>query len=149
MPKTLGVVWGLGTWVEDDEEYATDYEVVEDEAAGDADEPTPTSRVVVPPAPVHPLSSLVTIAIDQVWGIGELGATATGVGVAALPVLIVTSAAVCFVAVGLIQRYVDGDAWGAALSKALAMGVLAGVPYQFVGTAAGAVLLGWAGIHSR
>jgi len=134
--------------VENDEDYATDFEVVDDERALGGDEPSPMPGVIVPPAPVHPLSSLVTVAIDQVWGVGEMGATSTGVGITALPVLILTSAGFCFLVVGLIQRYVDGDAWRQALTKALAMGVLAGVPYQFVGTAAGAVLLGWAGIHT-
>lgn len=131
-----------------DEDYAVDFEVVEDGEAWGANDVAESPQIIVPPAPVHPLSSLVTIAIDQVWGGVEVGATASVVGISSMPVLILTSAAVCFVSVGLIQRFVDHDPWGSAVAKALGMGILAGVPYQFVGTAAGAVLLGWAGIHS-
>jgi hypothetical protein len=134
--------------VGDDEDYAVDFDVVDDGKAWGAHEDPASPRVIIPPAPVHPLSSLVTIAIDQVWGGAEAGATASVVGIASMPVLILTSGAVCFVAVGLIQRYVEHDPWGPAIAKAFGMAVLAAVPYQFVGTAAGAVLLGWAGIHS-
>lgn len=132
----------------DDEDYAVEFEVVDDGESRGVHEDPAVPHVIIPPAPVHALSSLVTIAIDQVWGMAEAGATASIVGVASMPVLILTSAAVCFLAVGLIQRYVDHDPWGPAIAKAFGMAVLAGVPYQFVGTAAGAVLLGWAGIHS-
>jgi hypothetical protein len=131
-----------------DEEYVTDFEVVDDGDGSGGHQATATPRLIIPPAPVHPLSSLVTIAIDQVWGMAEVGATASVVGLPSLPALILTSAAVCFVSVGLIQRYVDHDAWGPAIAKAVALGIMAGVPYPFVGTTAGAVLLGWAGIHT-
>ncbi|MFO0564315.1 MAG: hypothetical protein U0263_01560 [Polyangiaceae bacterium] len=93
-------------------------------------------------APVHPLSAILTIAIDCVWTIPELPMTATVVG------LIVTSLASLVVAgfvVMLVQKFVDEDSWGAALTKGLVMGVLAGVPYPVAGTLAGVGLLAWAG----
>lgn len=130
----------------DDDEYATDYEVVDGDASDD--HMAAETRGTVPPAWVHPLSSLVTIAVDQVWGLLEIEATLTVAGLIALVPLMLTSGLICLVSVMLIQRYIDHDAWRPAITKAVAMGVLAGVPYPFVGTAAGGALLAWAGIHS-
>ena len=121
--------------VADDDEHATDFEVVE---------PADTA---IPPAPVHPLSSLVTIVVDLIWAAPEVVATLTVAGLPALIVLIVTCISVCFVSVMLIQRYVDHDTWGAASAKASVMGIVAGVPYAVLGTVAGSLLLAWAGVH--
>lgn len=104
-------------------------------------------RLVIPPSPVHPLSSLVTIVLDLLWTGTELGATLSIVAAPGIIPLICTCAAACFFSVTLIQHYVDHDAWGPAIAKAIAMGIMAGVPYPVVGTSAGSVLLGWAGVH--
>ena len=130
-----------------EDEYVVDFEVVEEaEGTSDPYRATATPRLIIPPAPVHPLSSLVTIAVDLLWAPFE--AAATLVALYALIPLILTCGATCFVSVMLIQRYVDHDTWKAAIAKAGAMGIVAGVPYAVVGTVAGGLLLGWAGIHS-
>jgi hypothetical protein len=98
-------------------------------------------RSAVPAPPIHPLAALVTIALDGVFGVVEildpllLLFTCLGVGTLGL------------IATTLIQHYLDEDAWGPALAKGLAMGVFAGVPYPVTGTAIGAPLLIWSGVH--
>jgi hypothetical protein len=104
-------------------------------------------QTIIPPAPVHPLSSLVTVVIDMLWGIIELGATLSVAGLISLLPLIVTCGLTCFLSVTLTQHYVDRDDWGASISKGFALGILAAVPYPVTGTIAGVVLLGWAGIQ--
>ena len=52
-----------------------------------------------------------------------------------------------FLATTLVQRYLAKDEWGPALAKGLVMGIFAGVPYPIAGTAIGAPLLIWAGLH--
>jgi hypothetical protein len=98
------------------------------------------SEAPIPPPPVHPLSALATIALDGVWG---------AIDIVALPAIFLTSIAVgvlCFFAVLGIQRSVAKDDMQSAVSKALVMAILAGVPFPVTGTAAGAFLLGWAGL---
>ncbi len=104
-------------------------------------------KTIVPAPPVHPLSAFVTIVIDWLWTMVEVGATITVAGLLTILPLIIACGATCFVIVLLVQRYVAGDQWGACIAKGLAMGVAAAVPYAVVGTAAGIALLGWAGIH--
>lgn len=99
-------------------------------------------------APLHALSSLVTIALDAVWSIPEMVAAASVVGLPLVPVLSFACGLTCMGAVTLIQRYVAGDDWGAAFAKGFAMGIVAGVPFPFTGMAAGSVLLIWAGAHA-
>jgi hypothetical protein len=53
-----------------------------------------------------------------------------------------------FIIVLLIQRFVAGDGWGAAVAKGMAMGVVAGVPYPVVGPVVGSPLLAWSGIRA-
>ncbi len=96
--------------------------------------------------PVHYMSSLITLILDNLWGLGEVGATATGVGILGVPVLSLFTGISCFIAVCGIQHFIAHDSWGAALAKALVMGIIAGVPYQVSGTAVGGLLLGWSGL---
>lgn len=113
----------------------------------DTYQPTAEPRHITRPAPVHPLSSIVTIVLDQFWGVVEIGAT---LAVAALPALIPLILIIfvsCFVPVMLVQRYVDHDTWGEASAKASVMGIVACVPYPVIGTGVGALLLAWAGVH--
>lgn len=106
---------------------------------------TDTTRAGGPPIGV--LAALVTIVLDLLWGTLEFGETAS---IAGLPLVVITMLAAgfsCWVAVALVQHYTENESWGAAISKGLIMGIIAGVPYSVVGTAVGVVLLGWAGIH--
>ncbi len=98
-------------------------------------------RQPIPPAPVHPMAALATIVLDNIFGIVELVdplalvLTSLGVGV------------VGAVTTTLVQRYLAKDGWGASVAKGLVMGIIAGVPFQVVGTAVGVPLLAWAGLH--
>lgn len=96
--------------------------------------------------PVHYLAAMLTVILDWLWGMPEIAGSATGVGIIALPFLILSIGAVAFTGVTLIQRFMGRDGWGAALAKGLVMGVIAGVPFMVTGTAIGGVLLGWAGL---
>lgn len=101
----------------------------------------------VPKAPISAISAAILVALDSVWGAGELGATSTVVGAVSVPFLSASVFFLCFLTVTFLQRYIEGDGWGASLAKGLACGVLAGVPFPVMGTASGAALLGWAGLH--
>lgn len=102
------------------------------------------NRINLPPAPMHVLSALVTVAIDILWGIPELAATLTVVGV---PLVAAACGLTTFASVALTQKYVAKEDWGQASAKGLALGVLAALPYPVMGTAAGAVLASWSGIN--
>ncbi len=97
-------------------------------------------------APVHPLSAILTIVLDYLWTPEEAGAAITIVGLAAEPFLIMTVAAAAFVGVLLVQKFIAHDSLGKSAAKAFVMGVIAGVPFPVTSTAAGGVLLTWAGI---
>ncbi len=93
-----------------------------------------------PTPPIHALAALATIALDGVFGIPELAAVS-------IPILSPIVGALGFAATTLVQRFVAKDEWGASLAKGLVLGIVAGVPYPVAGTAVGAPLLIWAGLH--
>ncbi len=99
------------------------------------------NRSPIPAAPVHPLSALVTILLDNVFGAVEI--------VDPLLILLtgLTVGVVNTVTVTLVQRYLAKDEWGPSVAKGLVMGVIAGVPFSVSGTAVGGLLLAWAGAH--
>jgi len=98
-------------------------------------------RHPIPPAPIHPLAALITIVLDNFFGVFEI----------IDPLLLLLSSLIIgvvgAVTTTLIQRYMAKDEWGSSVAKGLAMGVVAGVPFQVVGTAVGVPLLAWAGLH--
>lgn len=96
--------------------------------------------------PLHPFTALAVIAIDGLSTLVEFGATVTVLGVVLVPVLVVASGLVSFLAVALIERYVAHRSWDTAALAGLVMGLLTALPYLFAGGLAGAVVLGWAGI---
>src|SRR3990172_6235269 len=98
-------------------------------------------RRPIPPAPIHPLAALVTIVLDNVFGVFEI------VDPLALILTSVTVGALGTVTTMLLQRYLAKDSWGASVAKGLVMGIFAGVPFQVTGTAVGIPLLAWAGLH--
>ncbi len=91
--------------------------------------------------PIHPLAAFAIIALDGVFGAFEIldpfALVFTSIGVGFLG----------FVSTTMVQRHLAGENWGAAIAKGLVMGIIAGVPFPVVGTAIGAPLLIWAGIH--
>jgi hypothetical protein len=95
----------------------------------------------IPASPIHPLSALVTVLLDNLFDLPEL---------AGPEVWMITSPLVgglCFVATTLVQRYLAKDEWGPAIAKGLVMGIVAGVPFSVTGTATGGMFLAWAGLH--
>lgn len=98
-------------------------------------------RHLIPPAPIHPLAALLTLVLDNVFGVLEfvdpLAILFTSVILAIVGTLCTT----------LIQRYLAQEEWGKAVAKGVAMGVIAGVPFSVTGTAFGVPLLAWAGLH--
>jgi hypothetical protein len=98
-------------------------------------------RHPIPPAPIHPLAALATITLDNLFGVVEildplaLILTSVSVGVTGM------------VTTMLVQHYLAKDGWGASAAKGMVMGILAGVPFQVVGTVVGIPLLAWAGLH--
>ncbi len=98
-------------------------------------------RRPVPPPPVHPLAALVTVVLDNVFGVFEL------VDPLIILVTSVTVAVFGTLSTTLIQHHLGKDGWGKAIAKGLAMGIIAGVPFPVTGTAIGVPLLAWAGLH--
>jgi hypothetical protein len=109
--------------------------------------PGDAAGAVIGPAPIHPLSALVTVLLDWLWLAIEVPET---MSVALLPGILLTSivlGVICLVAVTLVQRFLARDDWGTSLAKGFVMGIVAGVPYPVVGTAVGVPLLAWAGVR--
>jgi hypothetical protein len=98
-------------------------------------------RRSIPAAPVHPLAALATIVLDNLFSIPEFAGPELWI----LTIPLVGGAG--FVATTLVQRYLAKDGWGASIAKGVVMGIIAGVPISVTGTAAGGVLLAWAGLH--
>jgi hypothetical protein len=97
---------------------------------------------VVPPAPIHPFSAIVTLLMDNVVGSLEVAdpflLVVSCVGIGLLTTFIVTT----------IQQHTAQDTFGEALGKGLVMGVIAGIPFSVAGTAVGFALIGWSGLSS-
>lgn len=87
---------------------------------------------------LHPGSLLVAIAFDLLWSLPEGALTASWVGIILLPIAVTTVFAASFIAVTLIQRCGSLDEWQPALTKGLILGVLAAIPYSFIGLGVGA-----------
>lgn len=116
-----------GEIVDPDDEYLDEYDdyTVEDRNA----------------PPIHPLSAMVTMALDFFWTLPDIAATPTGVG------LLLTGGTIFVInaiAVTMIQLFVDRNRISEAIAKGFAMGIVAGVPYPLTGTVVGgAFLLPW------
>ena len=90
--------------------------------------------------PLHPLAALAIIALDGTSGIFEIDPLL-------LPFTCVGVGLLGFASTTLVQHNLAHEGWGVAMTKGLVMGILAGVPYPVLGTAIGAPLLIWAGVH--
>jgi len=87
----------------------------------------------------HPLSIVVAVAFDILWSLFEGGSTLSIVGIILLPLFMGTVFIASFFAVTLIQKLAFGDEWGPALSKGLALGILAALPFSVMGVVGGAI----------
>ena len=99
------------------------------------------NRSLIPASPVHPLSALITVILDNLFDLPELAGPE--VWVFTSPIV----AGICFLTTTFVQRYLAKDEWGPAVAKGMVMGVIAGVPFSVTGTAAGGRFLAWAGMH--
>ena len=99
------------------------------------------NRSPIPASPVHPLSALVTVILDNLFDLPELAGPEAWIFTAPLV------GGLCFVTTTFVQRFLAKDEWGPAIAKGLVMGVIAGVPFSVTGTAAGGLFLAWAGLH--
>ncbi|MDR3575951.1 MAG: hypothetical protein P4L50_18970 [Anaerolineaceae bacterium] len=102
------------------------------------------ARHPIPPAPIHPLAALVTVVLDNVFGLPEIAE------IVIPPAILLTSVivgSVCTISTTLVQHYLAKDEWGPSIAKGLAMGIIAGVPFPVTGTVVGVPLLAWAGLH--
>jgi hypothetical protein len=88
----------------------------------------------------HSGSLIVLIALDLFWSVFEGGLAVTGIGFLIIPLLMVVIFPLCFTAVTLIQKYAFNDHWPAALAKGLGFGIVAALPFSFVGIL---VAAGW------
>lgn len=98
-------------------------------------------RRPIPPSPIHPLAALATIVLDNVFGVFEI------VDPLALLVTSFVVGTLGTVSTMLVQHYLAKEDWGPSVAKGLVLGILAGVPFQVVGTVVGVPLLAWAGLH--
>ncbi len=89
----------------------------------------------------HPWSALALVVVDNLWNLPEF----------AVPALLAFTVPMAFVtvflAVFVAQRRRNQDSRGAALAKAVFLGVLAAIPTSITGTPVGLAMLAWAGIQ--
>ncbi len=96
----------------------------------------------IPGAPFHPLSSAITIVLDNL-----ISGPEDVIFPLSIPVTMALAFTACTISVTLTQRHLAHDPWGVALAKGFAAGIIAGVPFPVTGTAAGALMLGWSGVN--
>ena len=82
---------------------------------------------------LNPASLIAFIALDLVWSAIEGAVDLTGIGLLFTPILNLVIFSICFPCVILIQRYASYDHWSAALAKGLTLGLLAALPFSFIG----------------
>lgn len=91
-------------------------------------------------APVHGLSALVLLAVDNLW---DLADWAVVTWVVTIPLSFLT----VFIPVYFVQRHMRHDRPGRAAAIALLLGVLAAIPTSITGTPVGMGLLAWTGLR--
>lgn len=100
-------------------------------------EPQPDQKSGSPP--VHPLSALLLLVVDNMWNMGDWA-----------PFAWIVTIPLAFLSVffpGLfLQRYANHDGWGKSTGKAMMLAALAAVPTSIAGTPVGVAFLAWAGL---
>jgi len=98
----------------------------------------PSSRSLAGP-PIHPLSALLLMVIDNLWTLPEF-----------LVVDWVITIPLCFLTVLvptlMIQKLIKKQTFGAAFVYSVLLAVIAAVPTSLLGTPIGAAMLAWFGI---
>lgn len=90
--------------------------------------------------PVHPLSALLLLVVDNLWNLGDW-AVLTWIITVPLSFLSV------FFPGLFLQRYAHADGWGQSIGKALMLATLAAIPTSMAGTPIGMAFLAWAGVN--
>lgn len=91
-------------------------------------------------APVHPLSAIVLVAVDNLWNVADWAAA---LWIVTIPTSFLLVAAPTF----FIQKYLKKDRLARALGFALLLGLLAAIPTSFFGTPVGLAMLAWTGLN--
>jgi len=123
-----------------DEPKIIDLEVVDEAAPSGQPHPEPGASRPNGSPPIHPLSALLLVVVDNLWMFEEW-AVITWLFTIPLSFLTV------FLPTYLVQRHVKGHPHALALKYALLLGALAAVPTSITGTPVGLGLLAWTGIN--
>lgn len=99
-----------------------------------------TPNVEVEGAPIHALSALILVAVDNLWNLVDWAVVDW---IFTIPLSFIT----VFVPVFLLQKYLKKDSNGRALAFATLLGVLAAIPTSITGTPVGLGLLAWTGLR--
>ena len=91
--------------------------------------------------PLHPIGATLVLALD--WALFGTNALSLGLATPAVAGIGFTTG---LVGVSLIQRGIADESWTKSLAKGFCAGIAVGIPTPIVGTAAGGLLLGWAGL---
>jgi hypothetical protein len=89
--------------------------------------------------PIHALSALLLVTVDNLWNLTEWV-------VVDWVVTIPLSFLSVFIPVFFLQKHLKKDTVGRAMAIALLLGVLAAVPTSITGTPIGLALLAWSGL---
>jgi hypothetical protein len=98
---------------------------------------TPSAATEGPP--IHALSALILIAVDNLWNLAEWIVLDW---VVTIPLSFITVAVPVF----FVQKFLKKDSHGRALAFATLLGVLAAIPTSITGTPVGLALLAWTGL---
>ena len=90
-------------------------------------------------SPIHALSALVLVAVDNLWNLAEWAVVDW---IITIPLSFLT----VFVPVFFLQKILKKDSNVRAFAFALLLGVLAAVPTSITGTPIGLGLLAWTGL---
>jgi hypothetical protein len=119
----------------------TSTEYAEPEVVGHEGDGGPGDAPTAPAGPpVHPLSAVVLIAVDNLWNFADWAVVSWAITV---PLSFLTVAMPTFV----IQRKIKKDSIGKSLRMAALLGGLAAVPTSLFGTPVGLAFLAWSGIN--
>lgn len=110
-------------------------EVVEDEARHTGGAPAGGAK-----APVHPLSAILLMAVDNLWMLADWSAMAW---LFTIPLSFVTVAVPTF----FIQKLVQKDSFTRAAGLSFLLGTIAAIPTSIFGTPVGLALLAWTGLN--
>ena len=113
--------------------------MIDVEVAPEPEENPAGGRTISAP-PVHPLSAVVLVAVDNLWNFADW---AVATWWFTIPAAFLTVS----VPTWLVQRFVKGDPPHRARRLALLLGALAAIPTSIFGTPLGLAFLAWSGLN--